>query len=129
MVSYFEAIARLNDPLPIIDKKYNAELGWKFLFTMKRDEYFVFPNKETGFTPTEVDLLNPTNIKDITANLFRVQTLSSGDYRFRHHYETNVETPKPLRDITWKRVGLSGLVGIVKVRINHIGQIVAVGEY
>lgn len=129
VVSYFEAIARLNDPLPIIDKKYNAELGWKFLFTMKRDEYFVFPNKETGFTPTEVDLLNPTNIKDITANLFRVQTLSSGDYRFRHHYETNVETPEPLRDITWKRVGLSGLVGIVKVRINHIGQIVAVGEY
>jgi CRISPR-associated endonuclease Csn1 len=31
--------------------------------------------------------------------------------------------------ITWKRGGLSLLNGIVKVRVNHIGQIVSVGEY
>jgi CRISPR-associated endonuclease Csn1 len=36
---------------------------------------------------------------------------------------------KELSDITHKRLGINGLKGIVKVRINHIGQIVKVGEY
>ena len=130
IVSYFEAIARLNANLPIVDRQYRNEDGWKFLFTMKNNEFFVFPNQKTGFEPTQVDLLNPVNIQDISANLFRVQKLSSCYYVFRHQYETNVEEPKELKDITWKRItSINSLSGVVKVRINHIGQIVAVGEY
>ena len=36
---------------------------------------------------------------------------------------------KELKSITWKRVGPNDLLGVVKVRVNHIGQIVSVGEY
>ena len=36
---------------------------------------------------------------------------------------------KDLKDMTWKRCGLGGIVGMVKVRVNHIGRIVSVGEY
>ena len=97
---------------------------------MKLNEMFVFPNPATGFDPSEVDLMDLANYAAISPNLFRVQTLSSGDYRFRHHLETSIESAKELKDVTWKRLkSLSSLKGIVKVRINHIGQIVAVGEY
>ena len=96
---------------------------------MKQNEYFVFPNKETGFDPKEVDLMNPDNYSLISPNLFRVQKLTTKDYTFRHHLETTVDSNNILKGITWLRCGLNGILDIVKVRINHIGQIVAVGEY
>lgn len=130
VVSFFEATERSRQNLPIVDYEYNKHLGWQFLFTMKRNEYFVFPNEKTGFNPNEIDLLDPNNAAEISKNLFRVQKLATKNYFFRHHLETNVETPKELSGITYKsQLGLKGIVGIVKVRINHLGQIVAVGEY
>jgi CRISPR-associated endonuclease Csn1 len=68
---------------------------------------------------------------------------------FRHHLETRVsfeinneiiskeerkkqakEIENKLRTITWELIQTPAkLQGIVKVRINHIGQIVSVGEY
>ncbi len=97
---------------------------------MKRNEYFVFPNEKTEFDPKEIDLLDPKNYAEISENLFRVQKITTKDYFFRHHLETSVENNKSLCDITWKRItSLNKLQGIVKVRVNNIGQIVAVGEY
>lgn len=136
MVSFYEATARARQHLPIIDKNYNKELGWEFLFTMKKNEYFVFPNEDTGFNPKEIDLLDPKNYAIISPNLFRVQTMSKvmygknvvRDYKFRHHLETTVT--RDLKDITYKQYkNLSFANYIVKVRINHLGQIVSVGEY
>ncbi|MBN9293447.1 MAG: type II CRISPR RNA-guided endonuclease Cas9 [Flavobacteriia bacterium] len=130
VVSFYEAVARVNQGLPIIDKFYNQHLGWQFLFTMKQNELFVFPNEKTGFNPNETDLLDPKNRKLINPNLFRVQKIATKNYFFRHHLETTVETPKELAGVTYKpQLGLSGIVGIVKVRINHLGDIVSVGEY
>ena len=130
VVSFYEATCRACQGDPIIDTNYKANEGWKFLFTMKQNEYFVFPNNETGFNPHDIDLLNPDNYALISPNLFRVQKLASKNYVFRHHLETTVDENKELRGITWLRIqSLPGLSGIVKVRINHIGQIVAVGEY
>jgi len=130
IVSFFEATARAVQRLPIIDRDYNKAIGWQFLFTMKQNEYFVFPNAQTSFNPEETDLLNPKNYASISPNLFRVQKLSSKYYVFRHHLETKVDDVKELRDITWKRIQtVNNLKGIVKVRINNIGKIVAVGEY
>ncbi|MBQ8065774.1 MAG: type II CRISPR RNA-guided endonuclease Cas9 [Prevotella sp.] len=130
IVSFYEATASALLGLPIVDKNYKSEEGWKFLFSMKQNEYFVFPNEKTGFIPTEVDLRNPANYRLISPNLYRVQKFSSSFYVFRHHLETNVEEPTELRDTTWKRItSIKNLEGIVKVRINHIGEIVAVGEY
>ena len=130
VVSFYEAVVRVNEGLPIIDKTYKQEEGWQFLFTMKQNEYFVFPNEKTDFNPKEVDLMNPDNYALISPNLFRVQKFSSKDYTFRHHLETNVESKKELQEIAWKRItSFTNLNGIVKVRVNHIGQIVFVGEY
>lgn len=141
VVSFFEATIRANNGEPIIDKEFNKDKGWQFLFTMKQNEYFVFPRYETTkdvngnevtiktFDPKDIDLLNPENYSLISPNLFRVQKISTKDYVFRHHLETKVEDNSKLKTITWIRCGLSGLNGIVKVRVNHIGQIVEVGEY
>ena len=130
VVSFFEAVARRNEGLPVIDKSYNSHLGWQFLFTMKQNEMFVFPNPETGFNPNEIDLKDPSNYSRISPNLFRVQKISTTNYFFRHHLETNVETKKELSGIAYKsQLGLRAIHDIVKVRIDHLGQIVEVGEY
>lgn len=129
VVSFFEVVARVNQNLPIIDKTLKAYLGWTFLFTMKQNEYFIFPNAQTGFNPLEIDLLDPKNNKLISPNLFRVQKLATKDYVFRHHLETGVEDHSKLKNTTWRREGVGGIGNIVKVRINHIGQIVKIGEY
>ena len=130
VVSFFDAVTRVNLSQPIIDKDYKRSEGWKFLFSMKQNEYFVFPNEKTGFDPKEIDLLNPENYALISPNLFRVQKIASKDYVFRHHLETVVADRKELQEITWKRISsLSILNRIIKVRVNHIGQIVMIGEY
>jgi CRISPR-associated endonuclease Csn1 len=130
VISFYEAVARVNQGLPIIDKSHNQHLGWQFLFTMKQNELFVFPNEKTGFNPNEIDLLDPKNKKKISPNLFRVQKLASKNYFFRHHLETTVNTSKDLAGITYKpQLGLNGIIGIIKVRINHLGDIVNIGEY
>lgn len=131
VVSFYKAITRASLGLPVVDKEYKKSEGWEFLFSMKQNEYFVFPNEKTGFNPDEVDLMNPDNYALISPNLFRVQTIASKDYRFRHHLETKVEdNKKELQDITWKRIrSLGYLNNLVKVRVNHIGQIVSIGEY
>ena len=91
---------------------------------------FIFPNEKTGFFPQEIDLLDKNNLPIISQNLFRVQKFANGDYFFRHHLETNVETENALKGTTWKRIlSPKNLKGIVKVRVNHIGEIVVVGEY
>ena len=129
VISFFEATSRASIDMPIIDKDYKKEEGWKFLFTMKQNEYFVFPNEKTGFNPKEIDLLNPDNYNLISPNLFRVQKIATKDYNFRHHLETNVENNNSLKGITWIRTGLNGIRNIIKIRINHTGEIVSVGEY
>lgn len=131
VVSFFEVVTRANLGQPIIDKDYKTSEGWQFLFSMKQNEYFVFPNEKTGFNPKEVDLLDAENYGVITPNLFRVQKFSHKNYVFRHHLETTIkDTSSKLRGITWTDFRSSkGLDAIVKVRVNHIGQIVSVGEY
>lgn len=131
VVTFFEATERVNQGLSIIDKNYKQNEGWQFLFTMKQNEYFVFPNEKTGFNPSEVDLLNPENYHLISPNLFRVQKISTKNYVYRHHLETTINNSDSiLKGITWTDFRSSkGLDKIIKVRINHIGQIVSIGEY
>lgn len=128
IVSFYEATSLAIQGLPVVDKEYHKADGWTFRFTLKQNEYFVFP--APNFDPAEIDLTDEKNYPLISPHLFRVQKLSSKYYVFRHHLETNVEDTQPLRNITWIRIqNENGLRGIVKVRVNHTGQIVAVGEY
>ena len=136
LVSFYEATSRAMLGLPIIDKEYRKVDGWQFLFTMKQNEYFVFPRyDEKGrmvFNPLDYDekwYKNSENYALISPNLFRVQKMTNKDYFFRHHLETTVQDIAALKGVTWMRCGLSGLESILKVRINHIGKVVSIGEY
>ena len=126
VVSFFEAVTRKNQGQDVIQREHPK--GWKFLFTMKQNEMFVFPNE--GFNPGDIDLLDESNAKVISENLFRVQKIATKNYFFRHHLETTVEQIKELKNLTYKpQLGLNAIHGIVKVRINHLGKIIHVGEY
>ncbi|MCB9033337.1 MAG: type II CRISPR RNA-guided endonuclease Cas9 [Chitinophagales bacterium] len=127
VISFFEAVERANQKLPIIDKTYNKDIGWQFLFTMKQNEMFVFPSDD--FNPHEIDLMDEKNNAIISKHLFRVQKFTIKDYFFRHHLETTVENNNTLKNITWIRCGLNGLENIIKIRTNHLGKIIQIGEY
>lgn len=138
IVSFYEATSRAMLGYPIIDKEYKKDEGWQFLFTMKQNEFFVFPRYDADgnmtFNPLEHDeawFKNPENYGKISPNLFRVQKFSYKNYVFRHHLETTIDmSGYNLRGITWTDFRSSkGLENIVKVRVNHVGQIVSVGEY
>lgn len=145
IVSFYEATSRAiqTPPLPIIDKTYKQEDGWKFLFTMKQNEYFVLPRYDADdniiFNPKDYDeswYMNQENYNLISPNLFRVQSISKvlygnkvvRDYIFRHHLETTVSVK--IKGTTYQQYkSLAFVPYIVKVRVNHIGKIVSVGEY
>lgn len=128
VVSFYEAVERVNQGLSIVDKDFNKDKNWEFQFTMKQNEMFLFPNED--FNPKEMDLFDEKNLNLISKNLFRVQKLGSKDYWFRHHLETKIEDSSSLKNITFKRIqNNNSLLGIVKVRINHLGRIVQIGEY
>lgn len=129
VVSFYEALKRKVKGEPIVNKEWKKDQGFQFLYSMKKNEMFVFPNEETDFDPTKVDLKNPNNYKLLSPNLYRVQKLASKDYWFRHHTATSLVDDNKLKDIAWKRVNINSLRGVVKVRINHIGKIVSIGEY
>ncbi len=125
VVSLFDAVTRKNENLPIIDKNYHSEIGWSFLFTLKQNELFIFPSND--FNPKEIDLLDPKNYSLISPHLFRVQSISTKDYFFRHHLETIVTNNT---NFTYKRIrNCNALKNIIKVRTNHLGEIVQIGEY
>lgn len=143
IVTFMEATIRANQGLPVIDKNYKRDEGWQFLFTMKQNEYFVFPRyDEEGriiFNPLEHGedwYKDPENYAVISPNLYRVQSISKvmygnnavRDYIFRHHLETTVTSK--IKGVTYQQYkSLAFIPYIVKVRVNHIGQIVSVGEY
>jgi CRISPR-associated endonuclease Csn1 len=126
VVSFYDAVIRRNLDLSVINK--NHVKGWEFLFSIKQNEFFIFPSND--FNPHEMDLLNPSNYHLISPNIFRVQKIATKNYMFRHHLETTVEELNELKDIAYRSVrSTSPLNGIIKVRINHLGQIVQLGEY
>ena len=149
VVSFFEAVQCKNNNFPIINKYFNNNIEWTFLFTMKQNEIFVLPeyDYENGkikmikmnngtlersfkFNPKEINLKDDLKINIIKKHLFRIQKIGQGDYTFRHIYETKINDNINLKNIAYFRVTNKSLLqDIVKVRINHVGKIVQVGEY
>jgi CRISPR-associated endonuclease Csn1 len=134
VVSFYEAVQRANANIPIVDKDFNKHLGWQFLFTLKQNEMFVFPSDD--FNPNEIDLMDERYAKQLSFHLFRVQKISTKNYMFTHHLETLATTGddlKKLKMLAGKKYHFiqspDKLKGIIKVRTNHSGKIVQVGEY
>ena len=134
VVSFYEAVERANQGLPIIDIALNKDLGWEFMFTLKQNEMFLFESDD--FKPYEIDLFDEKNNAKISKNLFRVQKISSKNYMFVHHLETisisgdYLKKFKSLASHTYNFLwNTEPLKKVLKVRINHIGKIVQIGEY
>jgi CRISPR-associated endonuclease Csn1 len=132
VVSFYDAVVRRNLGFSVINK--NHEEGWEFLFSMKQNEFFIFPSN--SFNPHEIDLLELNNYHLISPNIFRVQKISTKNYMFNHHLETKavdgemLKSKKELSKITYHFIQTpANLNGIIKVRINHLGKIVQIGEY
>ena len=129
VVSFHTAVARVKANSPAIWNKHPEHPEWTFKFTIKRNEYFVFPNEQEGFNPRKIDMLDRSNYRLISPNLFRVQKITSKYYVFRHHLESQLIDKKETLGITWERIqSCNGLKRLVKVQINHLGNIVKVGE-
>ena len=122
VVSFFDAVDRGIHNKPVIDRMLNADKGWRFLFSLQQNDCFVFPDE--GFNPSEIDLTARENYALISPHIFKVQTLSKGDYRFRHHYDATKDYNSSLKNLTWKRIRtLNDLRGLVKIRITKTGRI------
>ena len=96
-------------------------------FYFKRSLFVLY---KQYFSFCRIYLLDPDNYSAISPNLFRVQKMATGNYYFRHHLDPSVEIELKLKNITWKCItNPNNLEGIVKVRVDHIGNIVSIGEY
>ncbi len=123
-VTFFEAFERKRQGADVIDTNYRKEDGWQFLFSLQRGEYVILPDKDNGFDPKDYNLTDPDNLAIISRHLFIVQKLSKKDYWFRHHLDPTSDEIAELRGINWERIlSISNLDGIVKVRIDSLGQI------
>lgn len=135
VVSFFEAVTRRLQGQHVIDREYKQGDGWNFLYTMKQNEMFVFPNAAAGFDPVSMELQDPANAALISPHLFRVQVISSKYYLYNHHLITQAVDGemlkmKDLKGVTYQFIRTPGsLEGAVKVRLNHLGHVVHVGEY
>lgn len=129
VVTFKEALDRMLKGKPAIDREYMKAAGWGFCFSMVINEMFVFPDETTGFEPDKIDLLDRANLPIISKHLFRVQKISRKDYSFVLHSKASVRTDLAMKNITWKRITSPNLMkGAVKVRLNHLGEIVEVFE-
>jgi len=143
VVSFWEAveigllnIAEHNNPYPIINRNDNEELGI-FQFSMQINDLFVFDLKHSD-NPQEENEINFFDVKNrklISDKLFRVQKMtkkSSGAFEvtYRHHLEANLNrSDKTLKGYTWDEHGSNKhLERLTKIRINHLGEIIKIGE-
>ena len=136
VVSFWEAVAiglanvsATGKPYPIIDQKDHPAYG-QFCFSMQINDLFVFDIKHSEH-PTqenELDFTLSENRHRISKKLFRVQKISDGDFFFRHHLETTTKRDKDLEGITKERLSDQKLSRVTKIKINHLGEIIRVGE-
>ncbi|MEO5910648.1 MAG: type II CRISPR RNA-guided endonuclease Cas9 [Pelobium sp.] len=117
-------------PQSFLDKlpEDNLELQ----FSLQQNEMFIL-----GLTKAEFDEAVDLNNKAlISKNLYLVWSLSENNYWFRHHLETknsdlkNTEGAKESKRLyNIRSIGALNNLNAIKVRLNHLGEIVKVGEY
>lgn len=124
MVSFFEAVQKTCNHQSITDETYRADEGWRYLLSVQRYDYFILPDIENGFNPLAIDVCAPENYAIICPHLYRVQTVSSLDYRMRLHIDATNNSSNVLKGVTIKRIrSLSNLIGSVKVYVDRLGRI------
>ncbi len=116
IISFYEAVQRKKESLPY----YSLEEGETLVMTMRINEMFVF-----DLDPQETDFKDPSNAALISEHLYRLQKMTKKDYYFRHHLAPTIDYND------FKRItSLNNLISTkcTKVRLNHLGEVVHVGE-
>lgn len=149
--TFWNAVERKKNGIPVIIK--NSEELWNSIvekglsesflqmlpedglildFSMQQNEMFILGLSEDEFN----DALKNNDKAILSKHLYLVWSISNNDFWFRHHLETkntelkNTEgTKESKRYYRFKSVGALNSLYPRKVRINHLGDIVSVGEY
>jgi len=143
VVSFWEAVAiglsnieETGKPYPIIMRKDDPELG-TFQFSMQINDLFVFDLKHSDHPAEEgeLDFTDPANRHIISGKLFRLQKMTkkaSGAFEvtYRHHLESTLgRSIVDTKGMTWDEHGSNKhLERLTKVHLNHLGQIIKIGE-
>jgi CRISPR-associated endonuclease Csn1 len=117
-----EHISHLPGELPELHLPENPD--WQFVVSLAQNDMFVF-----GLDPAVIDLRDPKNRSVVNRHLFRVRKISSGSYWFSHHTETKALDGTDSKEAgRCKQCSIKSLSGAVKVTMNRLGHIVAVGQ-
>lgn len=108
-------------PADSLSLKYSMQQNEMFILGLSQEEFAeAFKNKEKSL---------------LSKHLYLVWSIAEGDYWFRHHLETkNSELKKTdgaKESKRYYRLSTKGFIDLnpIKVRLNHLGEIVKVGEY
>lgn len=145
VVTFGDAVERKKNKLPIVIRKprevWNKILSekdkypqpfleklpqddWTYQTSIQQNEMFVFNLNQAALEEAFVN----KDYRLISENLFRVRKITSGNYWFNHHLET--EPKESMEDKKLKRcyyASMSSMTGI-KVKLNVLGHIVKMGE-
>lgn len=141
VVNFWEAFKRVKAGLPIIIKDVKGlshaieegkinnlpdgfeplDYNWEFVTSLQRNEMFVF-----NMTLEDVNnAIKTSNYSQLSKNLFRVMKISSKEYWFSHHLETENLVDQESKNLgRSKWCSISSLESAIKVKVNRLGKIV-----
>jgi CRISPR-associated endonuclease Csn1 len=105
--------------------------GLKLKYSMQQNEMFILGLSNEAFE----DTMKNSNYPYLSNYLYLVWSIAENDYWFRYHLETkNSELKKTegaKESKRYYRLSTKGFLELnpIKVRINHIGEVVKIGEY
>lgn len=109
-------------PESFLSKLPEANIGY-FKFALQQNDMFILGMNEELYQ----EALHNQDYKLLSKNLYRVQTISKGDYRFRHHIETTCDDESSIAKEMgkMKRLSLKSLMqnNPHKVHISITGKI------
>jgi CRISPR-associated endonuclease Csn1 len=123
VITFWEAVERRRDWQPII--RLQHENGAKLLVSLQQNQMFIFGLDRDQLE--EAIFLQDWRL--ISQHLYRVQSISQGDYMFRHHLETKIDDSESAKEIKrFVRIKSLGKMNGIKVHLNALGQIIKIGE-
>lgn len=122
VVSFWEAVQTGMQNLiekgsiyPVINYNPDPEMGAVYM-TLQINDLFLINAPD--------ELIDKRDAKLLAPYCYRLQTISNGDYRFRHQYQTNLDLDLPFAFLRIR--SLNKFEGIKKVRLNNLGQIISI---
>ena len=115
VVSYYSAVRKTLDKKPLTDP---ASDGRKYLFSLRRGEYFIIPDND--FNPDDIDIEDDQYRQVVSNHLYVLAKISKKYYVFRRH---NLYTGFEDKNSEIRINKLDDLIGLVKVSVDNLGSI------